>query len=710
MGKFKSKYREEETYLKELARLYQKDSPPYTLREESYYPLLLNFFKTKGLSAVQFPAKTEGGFPDIRVSEKEGYIIGYVECKKPEEDLKNHKDSPQLKRYREHFKNLLLTNFVSFVHFVNGEKVAEIQFISPEDLKKGNLSTANFEAFSELIAEFINFRVSPIKTIEELAASLAWRVRLLKEELFKELQKRESLKDLFSLLKEYIIHTLTEEEFADAIAQSLTYALLIIRSEKEIVQKTDVLLKIPEYLSIIRDIFLEVLKIEGRELNWILDEIEDTLNLFDPASARLTPEELATHFYETFLSAYNPSLREIRGVFYTPKPVVKFIVKSLKEALKNYFSLRGVSDERVKLLEPAGGTLTFVMEILSEVKKEIEKSLGSGALSEYFKSVVLKNFFAFELLPAPYVIGHLRVGEFLKNLGLSKERFNYFLTNALEFEHKIADWLFSREWAKDIQIADKIKREEKILVVIGNPPYSGISANNTKEINAFVKEDKDGCQSYYKVDGKGLGEKNPKWLQDDYVKFLRFAQWKIHKGGEGIVGFITNHAYIDNPTFRGMRQSLLKTFDKIYILDLHGNKRKKEPDENVFDIQQGTAIGIFIKDGSKKGEYAEVYYYSTLKNKGILKREEKFSFLEENTIFTIPWKKVTSESPYYFFKSVSFDQEYQKFLRINEIFEVYSVGVVTGKDKLFIDFKKQILIDKVTKELNLNKNEVEKCG
>ena len=677
-------YQPEKNYLKTLGELL-KSHP----REEGLYPAFLKLFEEKNLKAIQLPAKTIAGFPDIKVSQKDGFIIGYIECKRPDEPLSKWENAEQIKRYISHFKNFLLTNFISFKHFVNGKCVQSLDLISLEDLEKGNLQKANLEGFFNLIQEFVNYQEKPIQNTEELARALAWRVRLLKTSLEEELKTNESLKELFTLLKKHIIHNFTEEEFADAIAQSLTYALLIVRTKKEYITRTDIISDIPENLSIIRDIFFEVLKIEGKELNWILEEIENTLNLFDITKARLTPDELTIHFYETFLKSYNPELREIRGVFYTPKPVVRFIVKSVKELLKKHFNLTGYSDERVKLLDPAGGTLTFILEVFEEVKKEITETRGEGFLTGYFKDTVLKNFFAFELLPAPYVIGHLKVSQFLESIGVKGERFGFYLTNALEFEHKAVDYLFSHEWAKDIQTADRIKKEEKMLVILGNPPYSGISANNTKEINDFVKRNFPDCQSYYEVDGKPLGERNPKWLQDDYVKFIRFAQWKIAQSGKGIVGFITNHSYIDNPTFRGMRQSLLKTFDRIYILNLHGNKRKREPDENVFDIQQGTAIGIFVKDGSKKGEFAEVYYYSTLEDEKLLKREEKFGFLEENSVESVKWKRVNPKSPYYFFKPVSEDTEYSKFLRIDEIFEVYSVGIVTSKDRLFIDFDKE---------------------
>jgi len=694
-----------EDYLRELFQTYKNGG-----REESYYPNLKKFLERKGTQVVTLPKKTEAGFPDFKVLQREGFIIGYIEGKNPFQDLDSlpERDKEQIERYKRSFKNFILTNFLEFRHYLNGKEVKRVKLLEFKDFEKGKLKPKNVEEFEELIADFLNYQEKPLKSAEELAKALAWRVRILKEEIQKELETNQNLKRFYEQIRKYIVHNLKEEEFADTIAQALAYALLILRLQKDFIRKEEVIFQIPQSLNIIRDIFLEILKIEGKEIEWIISEIENTLNLFEPSKEKLTPEELTIHFYEPFLKEYNPQLREIRGVYYTPKPVVKFIVKSVEEVLRKYFGFNGFLQKELKLLDPAGGTLTFILEVLQRLKEQIEDTLGEGFLKEYFESYVLNNFYAFELLPAPYVIGHLKVGRFLSKIGLENRKFKFFLTNALEFSHSRIPYLFSQEWAKEIREADRIKTQEKILVILGNPPYSGISANNQKEINEFLKEDKDGCQSYYKVDGNSLGERNPKWLQDDYVKFIRFGQWKIQKGGKGILAYITNHSYIDNPTFRGMRQSLLKTFDRIYILDLHGNKRKKEPDENVFDIRQGVAIGIFIKDGSKKGEYAEVYYYSTLEDEKLLTRSEKFDFLESNTIGSINWHKVTPKNPFYFFKPFEGGGKYQNFWSIGDIFYKYSVGVVTGRDRFTIGFDTEELTEKVVDFFKLNPNEVKK--
>ncbi|WP_457600314.1 N-6 DNA methylase, partial [Hydrogenivirga sp.] len=590
------------SYLSSLREVFLSDP-----REESYYAPLKDLLESAGVKVLIAPSKTSAGFPDLKVFQEDGFIVGYVEGKPPREDLTKVIDSEQIKRYLSHFPNLLLTNFIEFVHFLNGKPTGRAELIAIEDLERGNFKKAKIEETKQLLTNFLNYIQKPITSTQELAKALSWRVRLLKEEIRAELERNQTLKDLFNQIKEYIIHNMSEEDFSDTIAQALAYALLIIRTRREYIRKEEVLTQIPQSLSIVRDIFLEIFRIEGKDIEWILDEIENTLNLFDPRENSLTPEELTIHFYEPFLREYNPDLREIRGVYYTPKPVVSFIVRSVEKALRSSFGFNGYVEETLKLLDPAGGTLTFILETLYRVREEVVETFGEGAVKDYFERVVLENFYAFELLPAPYVIGHLKVGKFLSDLGIEDRKFKLYLTNTLELKHAQIPYLFSHEWAKEIQSADRVKTQENILVVIGNPPYSGISANNQKDIVEFLKKDVDGCQSYYRVDGKDLKtfleelsrtKKVKVWLQDDYVKFIRFAQWKIERSGKGVVGYITNHSYIDNPTFAGMRQSLLKTFDRIYILDLHGNKRKKEPDENVFDIQQGVAIGIFVKDGS----------------------------------------------------------------------------------------------------------------
>jgi len=399
------------------------------------------------------------------------------------------------------------------------------------------------------------------------------------------------------------------------------------------------------------------------------------------------------HFYETFLSTYDPEIRERRGVYYTPEAVVGYIVRSIHSILKTHFGLSdGLASQEVKLLDPAGGTLTFPAAAINLAAKEFTTKYGEGGLHHWIKNHILQDFYAFELMMAPYAIGHLKIGFILDELSYNladDERFKLYLTNTLEMEEiKQISIPGVSSLSEESHLAGEVKKEQPILVILGNPPYSGISSNVNEWTEKLLKEDIDGCQSYYKVDGEPLGEKKL-WLQDDYVKFLRFAQWKIQKSGFGIVGMVTNHSYLDNPTFRGMRQSLMKTFAEIYILDLHGNSLKRETtpdggkDENVFDIRQGVAIALFVKNKEKKESFvyqADLY--------GL--RQEKYDWLDQNVLNIENYEKIKPLSPWYFFvpRNTSHIQKYLKWKKINEIFPINVTGIVTARDKFVIGFDK----------------------
>jgi hypothetical protein len=487
-------------YLEKIYELYRSGGAT----EASYYPVLKSFIEEnfKGFKVITLPSKTAGGFPDIKVITNDGYIVGYIECKPPGAELKSLEDSEQVRRYRENFKNFLFTNFLEFELFTAGELSASFCLLPFKDFKAGKFKRADGKGFEELLKEFLRYSEKPITSPQELAEALSWRVRALKEELHREVKSNSSIKKLYGEIKEFIVHTLTEEEFADTIAQSLTYALLILKLKKGYVKKEEIISDFPKSLSLIREIFLEVLKVEESSLEWALNEVEQTLNLFDDTKTKLTPDELVTHFYEPFLKAYNPYLREVRGVYYTPKEVVSFINRSVEEVLKENFKLEGFKGKTLTLLDPAAGTLSFIIDILERLKEELSKE-GSGIVKKFFEEVVLKNFYAFELLPAPYVIGHLRLSQFFKEIGIEDKKFQLFLTNALEFEHKYAGYMFSSTWAEEVKRADEVKKNVPIMVVVGNPPYSGISANNLKEAVDFLKNDlkagDETCQSYYKA-------------------------------------------------------------------------------------------------------------------------------------------------------------------------------------------------------------------
>jgi len=469
-------------------------------------------------------------------------------------------------------------------------------------------------------------------------------------------------------------------------------------------------------------------------MEWIIDDISEILSVTDIHKIlhqyfhEGKGKDPIVHFYETFLSEYDPKTREMRGVYYTPQPVVSYIVRSLHNILKEQFKRPyGFADNTVTVLDPAAGTLTFLAEAAKLAVDEFVSKYGEGGKENFIREHILKNFYAFELMMAPYAVGHLKMSFLLEELGyrLQKDdRVKLYLTNTLEMEElAFTDLPGMASLSEESHLAGKVKKEQPILVILGNPPYSGHSFNvseqpmNIKEGDQYVSHYilKNGqwvamtkradsnlrvkqktwigrlIEDYKICDGKTLGEKNPKWLQDDYVKFIRFAQWKIEQIGEGILGFITNHSYLDNPTFRGMRQSLMNSFDEVYILDLHGNSLKKEKcpdgskDENVFDIQQGVAIDLFIKKKGTKKKISHADLWG--------KREDKYEWLNNNDITTTKWKKIAPKSEYYLFipRDEKLSVGYEKYLKITEIFPVNSVGIVTSRDEFVIDFDKDKL-------------------
>ena len=447
-------------------------------------------------------------------------------------------------------------------------------------------------------------------------------------------------------------------------------------------------------------------------------DVEAILSSFGTRGARQDP---ILHFYEPFLAAYDPSMRERRGVYYTPEPVVSYIVRSVDWLLSERFNCSGgladhsmtsyeyVDDEgkteqrhshRVLVLDPACGTGTFLYAVIDQIREYYRSSGNAGMWSGYVKEHLLKRLFGFELLMAPYAMSHLKLGMQLAAQDLpadsrpywsykfdSKERLGVFLTNSLEEAETQEKTLYGPLHAltEEANAATKVKRDLPIMVVLGNPPYSGHSANASRKEGKLTWIGKL-IEDYKRVDGKPLGEKNPKWLQDDYVKFIRFGQRRIKQSGAGILAFITNNAYLDNPTFRGMRQQLMETFSDIYLLDLHGNAKKKErapdggPDQNVFDIQQGVSIALFIKEASRSGP-AVVHHYDLWGT-----RESKYQTLAASDVSDTSWKKIEPSSPNYMFKpwNRELEKEYQVWPKITEIMPVNSVGVVTARDKLTI--------------------------
>ncbi|MBP8965868.1 MAG: N-6 DNA methylase [Paludibacteraceae bacterium] len=694
-------------------------------REESYYghlkDLLLNYTderQTNKVDITVLPKPTEAGNPDFRIWDGKNHITGYIEAKDPSvTNLDRIEVSGQLKRYRETFPNVILTNFYEFRLYRNGELIKQVLVGRPELARK--LKTAppveNETVFFDLLDTFFSFSLPHVRNAQSLATELAKRTRFLRDEVVsieldeEEKRGKKAILGFYEAFRKYLIGTLTKEAFADLYSQTLTYGLFAARTRSDNSFNRELAFKyIPNTIGILRDVFRFIsLEDPPKPLQVIVDDIAEVLSVTDVRKIledyfeEGKGQDPIVHFYETFLTAYDPSIREKRGVYYTPEPVVRYIVRSVNELLKTHFDMPdGLASKNVTLLDPAAGTLTFPAEAVKLAVKEFTEKYGTGGRNNFIRNQVLENFFAFELMMAPYAIGHLKMSFLLEELGYKlndEERFKLYLTNTLEMDEleQISIPGLS-SLSEESHLAGKIKKEQPVLVILGNPPYSGISANINEWTEKLLKQNIDGAQSYYEVDGKTLGEKNPKWLQDDYVKFLRFAQWKIQKAGFGVVGMITNHSYLDNPTFRGMRQSLMKTFNEIYILDLHGNSLKKETapdggkDENVFDIRQGTAIAIFVKQKEKSD--CKVYHAELFG-----KRQSKYDWLDAHQLNIKNYQLLKPESPWYFFipRNTQNIKYYLKWKQINQIFPVNGVGITTARDNFVIDFRKEALLNRI---------------
>jgi predicted helicase len=668
--------------------------------EHTHRPALKTLVEglAKGVTATNEPQRTECGAPDFLVT-KGTLIVGYIEAKDVGKSLDEAEKSEQLKRYLDSLTNLILTDYLEFRWYVTGERRLSVRLGTPTKDGKIKRDKANIQAVAELLSDFLAHKAEAVGKPRELAkrmARLAHRLRELVTAAFEKKLNLPSLGNLYKAFCDTLVPDLTIEQFADMYAQTIAYGLFAARCNspngtkftrqyaRDLVPKTNPFL---------RNIFDHIAGAGLPEI--IAPEVDDLAQLLaqaDMASVlkdfgkRTAKEDPVVHFYETFLAEYDPKVREMRGVYYTPEPVVSYIVRSIDHLLKTRFNKpQGLADDKTLILDPAVGTATFLYMVINGIHEAMLNQKQKGMWNDYVAERLLPRIFGFELLIAPYAVAHLKLGLQLKNTGYqfrSDQRLGIYLTNTLEEAIKHSEVLFAQWISEEANAAAQIKKEKPIMVVLGNPPYSGHSANKGPWARQLVEQ-------YKTVDGKPLGERNPKWLQDDYVKFLAFGQWRIELSGQGILGFITNHAYLDNPTFRGMRQSLLNTFTDIYILNLHGNVKKKETapdggkDENVFDIQQGVAIGIFVKEAGRESP-ARVHYTDLW---GL--REEKYQALFDADVNITAWKELKPTSPFYFFvpRAEELRPEYEKGWKITDILPVNSTGIETGKDKFVIDFE-----------------------
>ncbi|WP_120909157.1 type ISP restriction/modification enzyme [Helicobacter pylori] len=730
----------------------------------SLYNLLISLKENfnKEFKIEHEPKREQGSQPDFRIS-FQGLNIGYIENKKAGTDIRKiveSEKSDQILKYLELNPNLMLTDYLNFMWVGKDENNAplikkEISVASLDELSKPLKPNPQTERdLIELFKSFFNHEAAPITNAKDFATHLSVPTKYLKDALIT-YQKDTQVSSIFKNFKEYLYEELSFEDFSDAFAQTLTYSLFIakINHPCEKINLDNVRSSIPKNFAVIREMadFLKKLD-EIEEIQWLLNEILSLINHVDMDSILKDLNEDKDpylHFYETFLSAYDPKLRESKGVYYTPDSVVKFIINALDSLLKTHFKdaplgLKSALDnENIKLLDFATGTGTFLLEAFRKALETRKTSDGGTSTKEDKYQNLLKQFYGFEYLIAPYAIAHLNLSqafkeEFKKPLK-ENDALQIILTNTLiQPKEIVAHRGLQPIFETELLNAQNIKKD-KILIITGNPPYSGASSNEglfewevkatygiepefqtietkknvklTDEIKTLLKNIQTQKESGSKNALKELKnlhskyklqkEKNPKWLLDDYVKFMRFAQNKIESLGHGLFGFISNNAFLDNPTFRGLRHSLLECYDELYILNLHGNARKKEKtpqgakDENVFNIMQGVSINLFVKKAQATKQ--KICYYDVYGE-----RAEKYAFLAQNDLNSINWLEIAPREPFYLLipQETPLLEEYEQGFSVQEMFQISSVGIVTGKDRIFIANNTESLKEQVLKYCN----------
>ena len=672
--------------------------------------LSVDHFDRNTIRFVQEPRRLDQiGRPDFVAMD--GLLpIGYIEAEAYGRDLHNLTGHAreQNTRFIENLDNFILTNFVDFQLWTEGRLRAEASLTD---------GTENLET---LLERFLNVEPIQIATPEALAGYLARRTRELQTQVATTLANEGSdIYRMFSAFKELLLSTLTPDDFADMYAQTLAYGLFAARCtlpNATNFSRHTAVEALPRSNPFLIELFHHIAspRLEAN-VTYILDEIAALLRnvpaemLRTAFAGRNQFEDPVIHFYETFLAEYDPQRRVDRGVYYTPPQVISYIVRSVDSLLKTELNRPdGLADDNTLILDPATGTGGFLLTVLEHIQASVTQTYGAGEWGRYVNADLVKRIFGFELLVAPYTIAHLKLGLFLQSQGWgADERLRIYLTNTLEQPAEMQPPLPFAEFITDeANAALSVKRDEPLLVILGNPPYPRDSANPSRigrELT-FIGEL---IENYRQVDGEPLGERNSKALQADYVKFTGWAQWRIDKNGEGVIGYIINNSFLDGPMFRGMRKSLLNSFNTIYLLNLHGSNRRTEAipttqrDENVFDISQGVCILLCVKESDNPAP-AKVHYADLWGS-----REEKYNTLSKTDVQSTEWYELQPTSPYYLFvpQATDYSAEYENGWEITSIFHIGSVGIATGRDRFTIRRTAEDVRETVTDFISLSVEE-----
>lgn len=688
-------------YIQDLNRQFQTG----ITTEHSFRPALKQLIEdcTK-FKVVNEQSHIDCGAPDMTIL-RQNLAVAYIEAKDLEDgDLDGRKkNKEQFDRYKASLDTIIFTDYLDFHLYEHGEWVQSVRLA---EIQGNKIRLSEPDRFIALMEHLRVAQVQRITSASKLAQIMAGKARLLRDiieqALIQDGEKHTELTGYMDAFRTTLLHDITPKVFADIYAQTIAYGMFAARLHDETPDdfcRQEAANLIPKSNPFLRKIFQQIAGYDLDErIAWIVDDLvsafaaTDMEKIMQGVGKSTQQTDPMLHFYEDFLFQYDPAAKKQCGVYYTPQPVVEFIVRAVDDILRTEFNLpMGLADtskveveqeieqdikhrkekvlkHRVQVLDPATGTGTFLAETVKQIKRDLGGQM--GAWDSYVPEHLLPRLHGFELMMAPYTIAHLKLD---LEIGISaQDRLRVYLTNSLEEANPDANTLFGHYLAEEANSASRIKKEAPVMIVMGNPPYSVSSSNNRPWITNLVAD--------YKKD---LNERNIQPLSDDYIKFIRLAQHYVERNGEGIVAYISNNSFIDGLIHRQMRSELMRVFDEIYILDLHGNTRKKETcpdgskDENVFDIMQGVSINIFVKKTAKSKAPAIVRHFDLYGT-----REYKYKYLREHDFSNVEWNELSPQKPNLFFVPKNFEdqEEYDKGFRVDEILPLNASGIKTQRD------------------------------
>ena len=711
-------------YVKEIDKLYQTG----LTTEHSFRPALQRLLQDcTRCTVINEQTHIDCGAPDLTIVSKDKLPVAYIEAKDIEDgDLDGRKkNKEQFDRYKASLDTVIFTDYLDFHLYEHGGWQQSVRLAEIQGDRIRLSDTERFVALMEHVKAAVPQRITSAGKLAQLMAGKARLLRnIIGQALIQDGDNPTDLRGYMEAFRTVLIHDITPKQFADIYAQTIAYGMFAARLHDDTPEdftRNEAANLIPKSNPFLRKVFQQIAGFDLDErIAWIVDDLvgafaatdmEKVMQGFGKSTGQTDP---ILHFYEDFLFQYDPAAKKQCGVYYTPQPVVSFIVRAVDDILRQEFALpMGLADtgmvevereieqdlkhrkekvrvHRVQLLDPATGTGTFLAEAVRQIKHNLSGQM--GAWPQYVPEHLLPRLYGFELMMAPYTIAHLKLD---MEIGIpSQQRLRIYLTNSLEESNPDTGTLFGNYLAQEANAASAVKRDTPVMIVMGNPPYSVSSNNKGEWINKLLED--------YK---KNLNERNIQPLSDDYIKFIRLAQYYVERNGEGIVAYISNNSFIDGLIHRQMRNELMRVFDSIYILDLHGNTRKKETapdggkDENVFDIMQGVSINIFVKkkvftdlNASKNPKLATIHHYDLYGT-----RESKYTFLQEHSLNNVEWQQLTPQPPSLFFVPKDFGvlQEYEKGFKVDELIKSYISGVQSGRDDIYVDFDMNVLADRV---------------